>query len=606
MFLITLLLWGTLQNHAQADTNGLNESGPISEEEIRKHDEIIEEDVQKEREIEEGRKKLRTAIAVVSNKPKTDAQVRALEGREIKELLDGIGRYMNMSDVQVRLAQDEETQKLKDAVKRAFNRKGASGFVITADSGAGKSTALENVGLFLISQGRHVVSLSINSLVAGTKYRGQAEERFQKIIKISEMYPGTVWLIDDLHSAKGAGAVDGSKSDFLDAITPYIAKGTMKVVGATSSDFYHNTFSTDPSLKRVFQEFKLTEPKGEVLYGRLRTWAQSMYGDAVEASITNDFLAELEKLSNYFSSEGVQPSKAVRYLSEILATKPMGPYFTSDIYAAVEVVDGISAESFTPEAKARKLESLKAALDQEVIGQTEAKQALINAAYLALSQMKDKASPQLKILYYGMRGQAKTTIAEMYAKHMELGFHRFMMSSYGPQEIEKLKYEIALEIQKNPFVVLLFDEIEKTPLVVQKALLDFMDKGYFSVNYRVNGDRVVSIGVDTTKASVFYATNAGEQAMADSLATKKSAIGFIAASGAEAKKPTTVQERRSFVLQDGTLSEHLVDRLLPVPVYALSKEHVYELVKVKLQALLKEIKEDRKIDIYLSEEVREG
>jgi len=427
---------------------------------------------------------------------------------------------------------------------RVLCRRRKNNPVFVGEAGVGKTALAEGLAL-QIQQGNvpaalkdaKVYALDMGALLAGTRFRGDFEERLKGVIAALRRQPGAILFIDEIHTVVGAGATSGGSLDASSILKPVLASGELRCIGATTYHDYKSYFERDRALARRFQKIEVPEPTTdethEILKG-LKTHYESHHG----VTYTRGALRAAAELSARHINDRHLPDKAIDVIDEAGAIVQMQPagqrkktVRTKDIEQVVASIAKIPPRSVSVSDRER-LETLERDLKLSVFGQDEAITTLAAAIKLARAGLGHPEKPVGSFLFAGPTGVGKTEVAKQLASVLGIGFLRFDMSEY--MEAHTVSRLIGAPpgyvgfdqgglltdaIRKTPHAVLLLDEIEKAHPNLFNILLQVMDHATLTDN---NGRQA-----DFRSIILIMTTNAGAQEMA------ATAIGFGGRSNAD-------------------------------------------------------------------------
>jgi ATP-dependent Clp protease ATP-binding subunit ClpA len=427
---------------------------------------------------------------------------------------------------------------------RVLCRRRKNNPVFVGEAGVGKTALAEGLAL-QIHQGKvpralkdtRIYALDMGALLAGTRFRGDFEQRLKAVIAALRKRPGTILFIDEIHTVVGAGATSGGSMDASNILKPVLASGELRCVGATTFHDYKSHFERDRALARRFQKIEIMEPSTEetheILKG-LKTHYERHHG----VTYTRGALRAAAELSAKYINDRHLPDKAIDVIDEAGAIVQMQPASqrkkmvrTKDIEHVVATIAKIPPRSVTISDRER-LETLERDLKLSVFGQDEAIQALASAIKLSRAGLCQPEKPVGSFLFAGPTGVGKTEVAKQLASVLGIEFIRFDMSEY--MEAHTVSRLIGAPpgyvgfdqgglltdaIRRTPHAVLLLDEIEKAHPNLFNILLQVMDHATLTDN---NGRKA-----DFRNVILIMTTNAGAQEMA------ALAIGFGGRSNAD-------------------------------------------------------------------------
>lgn len=376
--------------------------------------------------------------------------------------------------------------------------------LLVGDAGVGKTALAEGLAHRINSsevpqqlKKAQIYSLDLGLVVAGSKYRGDFEERMRGITKELKINPHIILFIDEIHTIVGAGSVSGSAMDASNLLKPALGNGEMRCIGATTFKEYRKYFEGDHAMSRRFQKVDIEEPTPQdtlqILYGlrhQFESFHHMRYSQAaLEAAVD---------LSNQYLHHKKLPDKAIDVMDEVGASFALKNYKRSrklklacvpDVKQVVAQLASIPEENLKA-ADLDQLKSLKERLNQVVFGQSHAVEAVDTTVKLARTGLGEENRPQGVFLFAGPTGVGKTELTIQLARIMGIPLHRFDMSEYMERHaVSRLVgappgyvgYDegglLTEKVKQKPFCVILFDEIEKAHRDVHNILLQVMDRG---------------------------------------------------------------------------------------------------------------------------------
>jgi ATP-dependent Clp protease ATP-binding subunit ClpA len=375
-----------------------------------------------------------------------------------------------------------------------------------------------------------VYQLDMGALLAGTRYRGDFEERLKAVIKEIESKPGSIMFIDEIHTIIGAGATSGGAMDASNLLKPALASGTLRCIGSTTYKEYRQHFEKDRALVRRFQKIDVNEPSIPDAIAILKG-LKPYYEDYHKVKFTDDAIEQAVQLSARYMSDRKLPDKAIDVIDETGASQMLLPegkrakvIGVEQIEATVATMARIPAKTVTRD-DATVLKNLETELKRMVFGQDKAIEQVAAAIKLARAGLREPEKPIGCYLFAGPTGVGKTEVAKRLAEVLGVKFLRFDMSEY--MERHSVSRLIGAPpgyvgfdqgglltdgVDQNPYCVLLLDEIEKAHPDLFNILLQVMDHGKLTDH---NGK-----AVEFRNVVLIMTTNAGAADLA------KPAIGF--------------------------------------------------------------------------------
>ncbi len=412
--------------------------------------------------------------------------------------------------------------------------------LLVGEAGVGKTAIAEGLAWRItqndvpeILAGSVVYSLDMGALLAGTKYRGDFEQRLKGVLKQLKDQPNAVLFIDEIHTLIGAGAASGGTLDASNLLKPALSSGAMKCIGATTFTEYRGIFEKDAALSRRFQKVDVVEPSVEQTVEILKG-LKSRFEEHHSVKYALGALQAAAELSAKFINDRHLPDKAIDVIDEAGAAQRILPKNKQKkTITRAEVEDIVAKIARIPPASVSnddrsKLKTLDRDLKSVVFGQEPAIDALASAIKMARSGLGRPDKPIGSFLFSGPTGVGKTEVAKQLAYILGIELIRFDMSEYMERHaVSRLIGAppgyvgfdqgglLTEAISKKPHAVLLFDEIEKAHPDVLNVLLQVMDHGTLTDN---NGRKA-----DFRSVIIIMTTNAGAETM------NKATIGFTTA-----------------------------------------------------------------------------
>lgn len=541
-------------------------------------------------------------------------------------------------------------------VIQILSRRNKNNPVLIGEPGVGKTAIAEGLAQRIVNndvpeilKNCHIISLNMSSVVAGTKYRGEFEERLKKVIDEVKKHKDWILFVDELHTLVGAGSSEGSM-DAANIMKPALARGELRCIGATTLKEYKKYIEKDAALERRFQPVKVGEPTPkdtlEILKG-LRDRYEAFH----KAKITDEALKAAVELSGRYITDRFQPDKAIDVIDEAAAKVRMEASSTPEGLKkkeeALESVNkekeaAVSAQDFEKAAiyrdQAKKLQTeidtlkkdwkggdhdhltvteedvaevvskwtgvpvqnlkksdserllhLEDELHKRVIGQDEAVHAVATAIRRARAGMKDPKRPIGSFLFLGTTGVGKTELARALAECMfgsEKNMIRFDMSEYMEKhEVSRLVgappgyvgYEeggqLTDAVRRNPYSVILFDEVEKAHMDFFNILLQVLDDGRLT-----DGQGRT---VDFTNCVIIMTSNLGSNFLKGHMGKK---LGF--SSGEKEEKEESFEDIRKMIMGEvkRTFRPEFINRIDEIIVFhPLTPENLSEIVDLMLK-----------------------
>ena len=409
--------------------------------------------------------------------------------------------------------------------------------LLVGDPGVGKTAIAEGLALKItrgetpeILSKSTIFSLDMGALLAGTRYRGDFEERLKAVVKELEDHPDAILFIDEIHTVIGAGATSGGAMDASNLLKPALQGGKLRCMGSTTYREYRQHFEKDRALSRRFQKIDVNEPSvGDSI--KILMGLKPYFEEHHEIRYTNEAIKSAVELSSRYIHDRKLPDKAIDVIDEAGAAQHLLPdskrrktLGAKEIEAVVAKIARIPAKSVSKD-DAEVLRDLEKSLKRVVFGQDKAIETLASAIKLARAGLREPEKPIGNYLFTGPTGVGKTEVAKQLADTLGVELLRFDMSEYMEKHaVSRLIGAppgyvgfdqggmLTDGVDQHPHCVLLLDEMEKAHPDVYNILLQVMDHGKLTDH---NGRTV-----DFRNVILIMTSNAGAAEQA------KSAIGF--------------------------------------------------------------------------------
>ena len=450
------------------------------------------------------------------------------------------------------------TEEIRRAIQ-ILSRRSKNNPVLVGEPGVGKTAVAEGLAL-LVSQGRtpreltgkRIVSLDIPAMLAGTKYRGDFEERVKAVLKDVARAGDVILFIDELHTIVGAGSAEGA-IDAANILKPALGRGEVQIIGATTPEEYRRHIEKDAALERRFQPVQIAEPDRALALEMLRSLRPALEKHH-RLEISDPALEAACNLSQRYISDRYLPDKAIDLIDEAAAAVRVAgqarPVNDTDVAKVLSVWTGIPVAGLS-QSESERLAGLEERLRQRVIGQDEAVAAVARAVQRGRVGLKDPGRPVGSFLFCGPTGVGKTELCRALAECVygdRDAMIRLDMSEYMEKHsVSRLigsppgyvGYEdggqLTEQVRRRPWSVVLFDEIEKAHEDVWSLLLQIMDDGRLT---DATGRRV-----DFSNTVIVMTSNVG----AKTITENRLPLGFAADAGADgsAMRRAVTQELRA-------------------------------------------------------------
>ena len=474
--------------------------------------------------------------------------------------------------------------------------------------GTGKTAMAEGLALRIVG-GRvperflsnAVFSLDLGALLAGAKYRGDFEARFKAVLGELEQHPGAILFIDELHTIVGAGGGTESGLDASNLLKPVLTQGRLRCVGSTTHEEYRNRVEKDRAFARRFQPIEVREPTPEVCV-KILCGLSARYARHHQVAYTYPALKRIVALSSRYIQDRHLPDKAIDVMDEAGALvslrrnfKPGARVTARDVEKVVARMAGVPVQALSGRERER-LSELESSLRERIFGQDQAIDIVCQAILRSRAGLSLEKRPTGSFLFCGPTGVGKTELARQIAQIMNVSFLRFDMSEYmEPHTVSRLigsppgyvgydeGGQLTEGVRRNPYSLLLLDEIEKAHPDIFNILLQIMDYATLTDN---SGRKA-----DFGNVILIMTSNVGSRE------TAAPSIGFMESKNSAAWRGLQAVQK--------AFSPEFRNRLdAVVPFNSLAPELMRHIVEYNV-ALLKARLEEKKVRLHLAPEAVE-
>jgi ATP-dependent Clp protease ATP-binding subunit ClpA len=361
--------------------------------------------------------------------------------------------------------------------------------------GLANSIALGDCPEFIV--GHEVYSLEVGSLLAGSKYRGDFEEKVKGVLEALNTKKKAILFIDEAHTMSGSGNANGGAVDFANLIKPAITKGTLKVIASTTWEEYYESFEKDRALMRRFYRVSIDEPSKESTISIL-TGLSTRLNDFHDVEITSEaVIASVESALRYIHDRK-NPDKSIDLLDAACARQRVdgnkGAQITKDmIYQQVERFTGVPADKLSGD-NMDLIQTLEVNVKGKLYGQDETIDKVLERIYVSFAGIGSETKPTASFLFLGPTGTGKTELAKLLSKNLDMPLLKYDMSEYGEKHSVSSLIgpppgyvgfgdsqvgggRLVNDLSKNPHSILLFDEVEKAHPDIFNIFLQMLDEG---------------------------------------------------------------------------------------------------------------------------------
>ena len=527
-----------------------------------------------------------------------DEETQGMASRALRSFTTNLNQSVDAGKIDPVVGRHEEL----DTIALALGRRTKNNCLLVGDPGVGKTAIAEGLAWKIVKkecpeflQDYNVYNLDIGSMLAGSKYRGDFEERFKLVIAALKKRGKTIVFIDEAHMISGAGAAGSSSSnDLANMLKPVLTRGNIKVVASTTWEEYRKFFESDRALMRRFARVTIDEPSKEVTK-EILLGIKKYYEEFHNTTITEEAVDASIKLSIKYQADKKLPDKAIDLLDCACSRfnlKKVEERIVTEDEIQYELAKAVNLpEEQVKEKETQNLANLEKNIKGEIYGQDVAVSDIVDKILVAQAGLKEDNKPIGSFVFMGPTGIGKTETARQLAKQLGVKLIRFDMSEYqekhsvskligsppGYVGFEENAGMLITSLQEAPNCVLLLDEIEKSHPDVSSLLLQIMDNGFITGS---NGKTA-----DCRNIILILTTNLG------AVEAEKSLIGF----GSDDAEFEDVELKKYF-------PPEFRNRLDGVIVFdKLDKNTMIKIVG-KFLVQLKEMLKDKEVDISITDE----
>ena len=459
---------------------------------------------------------------------------RGIANRALKSFTTDLNHEVKSGKVDPVIGRNDEIEQ----VALALGRRSKSNVLMVGEPGVGKTAIAEGLAYRIVNgqvpkflEEYSVYSLDIGSMLAGSKYRGDFEERFKMVLQGLQSKGKTIMFIDEAHMISGAGSGgQNSANDLANMLKPALTKGNIKVIASTTWEEYRKYFEKDRALMRRFQRVTVDEPTPEMAIDILKG-IRKYYEEFHSVEITDAAIESAVKLSVKYQTDKKLPDKAIDLIDVACSRFKVKDQEENKIVDIENIQYELAKMVKIPEEQVKEQETenlanLERNLKGSVFGQDEAIERIVDKILVAQAGLKPENKPIGSFVFMGPTGTGKTETAKQLAEQLGSTLVRFDMSEYqekhavakfigappGYVGFEDNAGQLIIKLQENPNCVLLLDEIEKAHPDVSNVLLQLMDNGKITGS---NGKEA-----DARNCVLILTTNLGAKE------SEKNSIGF--------------------------------------------------------------------------------
>jgi ATP-dependent Clp protease ATP-binding subunit ClpA len=376
--------------------------------------------------------------------------------------------------------------------------------LMVGDPGVGKTAIAEGIAQAVVNKevpefldGHEVYSLEIGNLLAGSKYRGEFEEKVKEVIMALEVKKNCILFIDEAHTMGGAGSTSNGSVDFANMIKPAITKGTLKVIASTTWEEYYESFEKDRALMRRFYRVTIDEPSHDTTVRILRGLSERL-NDFHDVNITEDAIEAAVEMADRYIHERKNPDKSIDLLDAACAKQRVAENKGVDItktliFDQVEKFTGVPADKLKGD-NVDRITNLDVNVKSKLYGQDDVVDNVIERVYVSFAGIGNETKPIASFLFLGPTGTGKTELAKLLSSNLDMPLLKYDMSEYsekhsvssliGPppgyvgfSDSQVQGGRLISDLSKQPHSIMLFDEVEKAHPDIFNIFLQMLDEG---------------------------------------------------------------------------------------------------------------------------------
>ena len=391
-----------------------------------------------------------------------------------------------------------------DDIVNVLAKRFKANVLMVGDPGVGKTAIAEGLATMIVDgtspdfiKDHELYSLEVAGLLAGSKYRGDFEEKVKAVMEALITKKKSILFIDEAHTMKGSGSASNGSVDFANMIKPAITKGNLKVIASTTWEEYYESFEKDRALMRRFYRVSIDEPSTESTI-RILSGLSSRLNDFHEVVISEEAIKSAVETAGRYIHDRKNPDKSIDLLDAACARERVdghkGVTITKDmIYHQVERFTGVPADKLSGDSFDR-INTLEVNVKGKLYGQDETVDKILERIYVSFAGINNETKPQGSFIFLGPTGTGKTELAKLLSKNLEMPLLKYDMSEYGEKhsvssligpppgyvgfsDSQVSGGRLINDLSKNPHSILLFDEVEKAHPDIFNIFLQMLDEG---------------------------------------------------------------------------------------------------------------------------------
>jgi ATP-dependent Clp protease ATP-binding subunit ClpA len=458
----------------------------------------------------------------------TNTDQRNKHDETLEEFCTNLNKLASEDKIDPIIGRDRELREIAEVLAK----RNKSNVLLVGDPGVGKTMLAEGLARNIVNgqvpsylKNYTVWNLDVGTILAGSKYRGDFEEKLKNIIKALESRGNCILFVDEAHQMRGSGSSSGGGVDFANMLKPSLAKGKIKVIASTTWEEYTQSFEKDRALMRRFIRLSIDEPspiEAKLILQGIKSKFESFHN----ASIDNQAIDIAVDYSVRYQSDKKLPDKAIDLIDTACARARVHSSDEVNIITKANILEVLSSITRIPvdqlgqETTNNSLAEMELNIRTRLHGQDQAVNQVLEKIYIAKAGLKAVNKPMGSFIFLGPTGTGKTELAKLMSEHLNMKLLRYDMSEYQEKHaVAKLIGAppgyvgfddanlsgglLISSIEKNPNSIVLFDEIEKAHPDVSNILLQFMDEGFITGS---NGKRA-----DARNCILIMTSNLGAQ-----------------------------------------------------------------------------------------------
>ena len=391
-----------------------------------------------------------------------------------------------------------------DDIINVLAKRFKSNVLMVGDPGVGKTAIAEGIARAIVNeevpeflQNHELYSLEVGSLLAGSRYRGDFEEKVKSVIEALNVKKNAILFIDEAHTMKSSGSTNNGSVDFANMIKPAITKGTLKVIASTTWEEFYESFEKDRALMRRFYKVTIDEPSLDTTL-RILSGLRQRLEDFHDVKISDEAIKAAVESADRYIHDRKNPDKSIDLIDAACAKQRVlenkGIEINKQlVFDQVEKFTGVPADKLSGD-NFDKINNLEVNIKAKLYGQDEAVHEVLNRVYVSFAGINNETKPIASFLFLGPTGTGKTEMAKLLSKNLDMPLLKYDMSEYserhtvsaliGPppgyvgfSDSQVQGGRLISDLSKNPHSILLFDEVEKAHPDIFNIFLQMLDEG---------------------------------------------------------------------------------------------------------------------------------